>query len=408
MIKSVILGIDAWYPQVDGVTNVVVSYRSNLAKNFDCKIVAPSYGKKLDEESEERYCAGVFHNRSLWVPFIGFRNSVPGSDRKLKKFLDEKKPVLLHAHSPFAICGYFLRYGKKHNIPVVFTFHTKFKEEFLRVTHSRFCTAVMMSVIMRNIKKLEYVWAVSASSAQTLREYGYSGEIKVMRNGTDMRIASQDERASLAAVVEKEYGISHGERVFMYAGRVVSVKNLKFSFEVVAELKKRGFKCRFFVVGGGAELEEHKKSARRMGLDDCVIFTGFVGDREVLRSYYARADLFMLPSVFDNAPLVMQEAASLGTPSLVPSGSSSEEIIEDGKTGYTEKLDVGAWADKIESIFAGGANYAAVRRACPSIVYTWADAVAAAEEEYGRVLADFYAKNAGVKDNHTDTARAEF
>ena len=82
MIKSVILGIDAWYPQVDGVTNVVVSYRSNLAKNFDCKIVAPSYGKKLDEESEEKYCAGVFHNRSLWVPFIGFRNSVPGSDRK--------------------------------------------------------------------------------------------------------------------------------------------------------------------------------------------------------------------------------------------------------------------------------------------------------------------------------------
>ena len=61
-----------------------------------------------------------------------------------------------------------------------------------------------------------------------------------------------------------------------------------------------------------------------------------------------------------------------------------------------------------QSIFAGGANYAAVRRACPSIVYTWADAVAAAEEEYGRVLADFYAKNAGVKDNHTDTARAEF
>ena len=30
MNKSVILGIDAWYPQVDGVTNVVKYYRENL------------------------------------------------------------------------------------------------------------------------------------------------------------------------------------------------------------------------------------------------------------------------------------------------------------------------------------------------------------------------------------------
>lgn len=386
MSKSIILGIDGWYPQVDGVTNVVVNYREKLKGEYDCEIVAPSYGKKLDEEGEQSYCRGVFHNRSLGVPFIDFRNSTPGSDKNLKRFLDEKQPVLLHAHSPFAICGYFAKYGKKHGIPVVFTFHTKFKDEFLRITHSRLITAIMMSVIMRNIKKLSHVWAVSKSSAQTLREYGYKGDIKVMRNGTDMQVASAEECAALAAEVNGEYGISPDERVFMFAGRVVAVKNLKFSFRVMAELKRRGFACKFFVVGGGDELEAHKKYAEKLGISDSVIFTGFIVDRQVLRRYYARANLFLLPSVFDNAPLVMLEAASLRTPSLVPTGSSSEEVIEDGVTGYAVPLEETLWADRIESIFSDG-SYARVCDDCTSAVYTWEQAIADAAAEYRRIIA---------------------
>ena len=387
MKKAVILGIDCWYPQVDGVTNVVKNYRKNLrGGGFDCEIVAPSYGKKSDEGGEERYCGGVFHHFSLSVPFLSFRNSMPGCDKKLKKFLDERHPALLHAHSPFAICSYFERYGKRHNIPVVYTFHTKYRDEFFRVTHSRLITAIMMSVIMRNIRRADYVWAVSGKAAETLREYGYSGEIKVMPNGTDMRPAAEGERASLAEQVRKQYGISPDERIFLYTGRVVSVKNLKFSFEIVAELNKRGFKCRFFVVGGGDELEEHKKLASKLGVDDMVIFTGFVGDREALRRYYACADLFLLPSVFDNTPLVVLEAASLGTPSVVPAGSSAAELIEDGATGYCEELNVERWANRIMAIFSDEGKAAAVSKNCSSIACSWEKAVSDAEAEYRRII----------------------
>ena len=117
MNKTVILGIDGWYPQVDGGTNVVLNYREWLKDMYDCYIVAPSYGKKADEEGEKKYCAGVFHNFSLGVPGLSFRNSVPGADRALKRFLKQNRPDVLHAHSPFAICGYFARYAKKGGRP---------------------------------------------------------------------------------------------------------------------------------------------------------------------------------------------------------------------------------------------------------------------------------------------------
>ena len=388
MNKTIMLGIDGWYPQVDGGTNVVKNYRKNLKKVCDCEIIAPSYGKKYDEEGERVYCAGVFHNFSLGVPFISFRNSMPGHDKKLKKFLEQRQPVLLHAHSPFAICGYFLKYAKKRGIPVVYTFHTRFKDEFMRVTHSRLITAVMMSIIMRNIRRADYVWAVSASSATVLRQYGYKGDIKVMPNGTDMPVISVEDGAALARDFEKEWGISPNERIFMYSGRVVTVKNIAFSFEVVAELKRRGFACKFIVAGGGDDLEYHKKLAAKLGLQNEVIFTGFMSDRNMLRACYCRADLLLFPSLFDTFGLVVQEAAACRTPSFVPENSCSAEMIEDGKTGYISPLNVSVWADRIEEIFSpqNAAARLAVRENSSSMVLSWESAVSFAEEEYEKIL----------------------
>ncbi len=48
-MKNIILGIDAWYPQVDGVTNTVLNYCARLKKlNYGCNIIAPSYGRNAD------------------------------------------------------------------------------------------------------------------------------------------------------------------------------------------------------------------------------------------------------------------------------------------------------------------------------------------------------------------------
>lgn len=385
MNKTIILGMDGWYPQVDGVTNVVLNYHNILKQGNRCVIVAPSYGKKNDVKGEAEYCAEVFHNRSAGVPFLSFRNSMPGSDRKLKRTLDELKPDILHAHSPFAICSYFIKYGKKHNVPVVFTFHTKYRDEFLRVTHSRLATAIMMKVIMRNINRVRHVWAVSENAAGELRSYGYKRDIKVMRNGTEMTVADNAEISALSEEFDREYGTSPNERVFVYAGRVVGVKNLGFSFEVIAELKRRGFNCKFFIVGSGDELEAHKKLASKAGVSDEVIFTGFIGERAALRKIYARADLFLLPSTFDTFGLVILEAASCRTPSFVPENSCAAELIKDNVTGYAERLDVKLWADRIEKMFGDG-NYDKVCENCTSIVAGWNEVVAAAENEYDSII----------------------
>ena len=68
------------------------------------------------------------------------------------------------------------------------------------------------------------------------------------------------------------------------------------------------------MAGAGQDLERLKALAASLNLQDRVLFTGFVGDREEILSLYRRADLLVFPSVYDNAPMVVREAAAMGTP----------------------------------------------------------------------------------------------
>ena len=64
------------------------------------------------------------------------------------------------------------------------------------------------------------------------------------------------------------------------------------------------------------------------------------------------ADLFVFPSVYDNAPMVVREAANAGTPSIVTAGSSSAETIDDGVNGFLCEDSAESIAEVIEKAMA--------------------------------------------------------
>ena len=68
----------------------------------------------------------------------------------------------------------------------------------------------------------------------------------------------------------------------------------------------------------------------------------------------------LFPSIYDNAPLVVREAASLHTPSIVARGSNTAEIIKDGINGFLSDNDVTAFANRLRYILE-----------CPTII-SWA------------------------------------
>jgi len=139
-------------------------------------------------------------------------------------------------------------------------------------------------------------------------------------------------------------------------------------------------------VGDGGDLPEIKEAVKKKGLDGVVHFVGRVDDRDELVSYFTRSDLFIFLSTYDNAPLVIREAAACACPALVVEGSSTAEMIDDGVTGYCVREHAESVADAVEKIFTNESKLIDVGVAASEQVYlTWDNAVERSIDRYKEV-----------------------
>lgn len=315
---------DSFLPIMDGVATVVYQYALNMGlKGHESYVVAP----QTDTGYRGNYPFEIVDYAPL--PLVRVKNytvGMPALDKHCQNRLNAIQADIVHVHSPFTAGQAGLSYAQKHGLPVVGTFHSKYYDDFLQVTGMELMAEMGVKHVVNVFEKCDEVWAVSASSAQTLRDYGYKGEIQVMPNGTDIRPLDEEK----AAKIVREYGLTGDEPVLMFVGQMNWKKNLRRVLEACA-LLNRPF--RLVLAGQGPHEKEIHQLAEKLGIADRTLFTGHLADHDVLNALYKRADLFLFPSLYDNSPLVMREAAAMGTPSVTVRGSSAAECIEDGANG---------------------------------------------------------------------------
>lgn len=361
--------LDCYYPKFDGPCLVVTSYSNSLLKQgVDVKVAVPKFPNYQDNQKFE-----VYRTKSI-ASKEGYRCALPGIDGKLKKFLKENKFDIIHIHSPFTMCKFFTKYGKKNNIPTIFTFHTKYKEDFQRVLKLKLLQNFMMKYIMKNINNADYVWTVSNGAGDCLREYGYKKDIKVIRNGTDLEYPTNSKK--LITTVNEKYNLKDDEIVFLSVGRIVENKKLQLALKAMKIVSDKGFKFKYLIVGDGSYLEQLKTLVNELNISDKVIFTGKIMDRELLSAHYLRANLFIFPSTFDTASLAPIEAAAMKLPTLMNEGCSTAEILTDNVNGFLAKEDESAWAEKIVELLQNKKKLSDAKELAFKQVYRSWDSVA--------------------------------
>lgn len=380
----VVQGLDTWYPDVCGPQIVAENYCSILRKNGNsCRLIVPSFGGKIDRSIKKRFNFPISRVPSMYV-MGGYREALPLIDKNLR-FLNRDKVDIFHSHSPFAIGEYFSKVGQKRNIPTVMTFHTKFKDEFMRITKSKLISQALVDMVVRSFKNTDYVWTVSNGAKQTLLDYGYKGEITVLRNGTDLTMPSNPDE--LIRAVNEKYNLQDKKNVLLFVGRIVEVKNLPLVFNALSILKQRGIDFTLIIVGDGTAMDSLKQLACELKIENSIIFTGMITDREFLKGFYLRSDLFLFPSVFDTASLVPIEAATFSLPTLLVTDSPTSEIITDGVNGFAAPDDKGDWADKLGDILTNKDKLQLAATNCHQTVYrTWQKCVDEAESNYRKIL----------------------
>jgi 1,2-diacylglycerol 3-alpha-glucosyltransferase len=131
-------------------------------------------------------------------------------------------------------------------------------------------------------------------------------------------------------------------------GQQIRLKNIGMILDSLAELKDRGKDFLFYSLGTGAAQQKFIDKTKVLGLSGRAIFPGEVSDRTELFSYYAAADLFLFPSLYDTYGNVIREAALMHTPSLLVRGTTCAAPFQDGVDAFIAGAnDPQVYADKI-------------------------------------------------------------
>jgi len=320
---------ESFPPVMDGVANVTQNYAYWIKKKYGRSyVVTPEYPAYVDDE-----IFPVLRYPSL--PLVlrkPYRLGVGQHNPKLWKKLNTLHVDIVHAQSPFSSGNIALQYARQKKVPLVATFHSKFYDDFKEATRSDAISWLMTHLVVDFFSYADAVWAVNESTRETLISYGYKGQVDVVPNGADFDIPINLD--SLVQSTNHKYGLSENTLVFLFVGQMVKQKNIPMIIDSLGLLKKAGCQFTMLFVGEGKSLEDFKVRAKELGVDQNVQFLGKILDRDSLKSIFARADLFIFPSIYDNAPIVTREAAAVGTASLIVKGSNAAEGIIHGKNGY--------------------------------------------------------------------------
>lgn len=282
----------------------------------------------------------------LWSPVqpqMGGRH-LPASIawmRKVARWIDLNRDEidLIHCHHAKLNAWVGLRAARRIGVPCLVKLGSAGANfDFLSLERKRF---VYGRLAAREIRMGASAFVgTSAEMMRDLADYGIEGaRLHHIPNGVDL----PGPRPGAAARVRAELGMTEGERLVLFAGRMERQKNVETLLKAFAGVVARGMKARLLLAGDGALLEAHRRLAASLGLRDRAIFAGRV---EAMGDCLSATDLFVLPARAEGMSNALLEAMAHGVPQVVSRVSGNTDLVIDGRTGwhYAPPEDAGALA----------------------------------------------------------------
>ncbi len=375
---------DSFAPVIDGVVNVVMNYAEHLTGDHGAEVIVGTPRYPEADYSGYPYKVVPYHSFDTTAFASGYRAGNPLSGEAVSA-LAAFSPDIIHTHCPAssAIMARILR--EETDAPIVFTYHTKFDVDIERVVKTKLAAKAGIHAMVSNIEACDDVWVVSRGAGENLKALGFQGEYRVMNNGVDFdkgRAAQQ-----IVAEVTKEYDLPADVPVFLFVGRMMTYKGLPLILDALKKLSGAGQDFRMVFVGKGPDKELMEQMAEEIGLKAKCFFTGPIYDREALRAWNTRADLFLFPSTFDTNGLVVREAAACGLASVLIEGSCAAEGIINGRNGFTIQESPEAMAALLLEVCGDlGHLHEVGQNAMNEIVLSWRDSISEAYDRYQTLL----------------------
>lgn len=249
----------------------------------------------------------------------------------LEEWREEGKPTLFHAHDWLSLdSARSLKY--EYQLPMIATIHAT-EQGRNNGIHTD---------LQRYIHEAEYWLSYEAWRVIVCSEFMKSevnryfncpfDKIDVIFNGVDPAKFRFDWSEEDRLAWRSKLALP-GEKIVMYVGRFVREKGIHILLNAASVVLANEPNTKFVIVGGGnrAALESF---VRWFGLQDKVLFTGFMANRS-LHQLFRSADVAVFPSLYEPFGIVALEGMAAGAAVVSSDAGGLKEVVHHGETGLT-------------------------------------------------------------------------
>ena len=341
---------DTYLPDINGVATSSHILRHALEKHGHEVLIVTS---ELPDDSDYKDEENVLRLPGIEMKKIyGYRISNIFSFKGMKEITNQGLDVI-HIQTEFGI-GIFGKIAAQIlNLPVVYTYHTMYEDYTHYVAGG---LTPLNTIVKKSIENISRIYGdnctelivPSEKTKEALISYGLEKDAHIIPTG--LILDAFDEKnidQEKVAAIREQYQIKD-EFVVTFLGRLAPEKSVELILEAGAKLKQDGVHFKMMIVGKGPSLDDLKEEARRLKIDDVVIFTGPVTSDQV-PNYYHASDIFVSASITETQGLTFIEAQASGLVVLARHDKNLESVIVDGKNGFyfTDAKDL---AEKIKMV----------------------------------------------------------
>ena len=309
-------------------------------------VFAPTYREQTADRDVVRY-------RTL-ITGIARGAAVPDSfDRDIEREFAKGEFDVIHVHHPMMIGWTAVYLSRKYNVPLVFTYHTRY-EQYASCYTKGICKLdrIMPLYLHGFLKRCDFVFAPTAGMQDYLTDICH---VPVENTGilpTGIEQANFNVSQETAAEIRRLYGAEHMP-LLLTVSRMASEKNVSFLLESLARVKALYRKpFRMLMIGDGPDKKALEERSRMLGLQEDIVFTGTIPN-ERIAAYFKAADGFLFASKTETQGIVVLEAFAGAAPVIAVKASGVEDLVDDGVNGILTGEDTEEYARAVTGFLNG-------------------------------------------------------
>ena len=325
---NILMMTNTYLPHIGGVARST----DRFARRFrylghHVKVVAPEFDGMAENETDVIRVPAVRHfnhtDFSVVLP-------IP---HPLSKAVEAFEPDIIHSHHPFLLGGTALRMAHTHDLPLVYTHHTRYEDYTHYMPGNSAWMKRFVEHLATNYANLcDQVFVPSQSIRTLIEDRGVTVPVSVVPTGVEFDDFANGDGAGF----RQSHGIPETSFVVGHLGRLGEEKNLQFLTTAMIRFMLRPDvfgDTRWVLVGNGPMLDWIKNRFDEADLSHRLHVVGELNTQQALVDAYHSMDVFAFASKSETQGMVITEAMAAGVPVVALDAPGVREVVDDFRNG---------------------------------------------------------------------------